>query len=84
MTVENEMPEWNEVKRKIKLRWSRFTESELDLFKGNLELITENIKKSYGYSNAKAEQEYKDFKKSLEAATKAVESLKEFAKNQLN
>lgn len=84
MTAENENTEWTELRKKIKLRWSRFTESEIEFFKGDLELITENIKKSYGYSNAKAEQEYKDFKKSLEAAAKAVESLKELAKNQLN
>lgn len=80
MTAEEELAQWNELKRKIKLRWSRFTESEIELFKGNLELITENIKKSYGSSNAKAEQEYQDFKKSLESAAKAIEALKELAK----
>lgn len=84
MSAAEELAQWNELKRKIKLRWSRFTESEIELFKDNLELITENIKKSYGSSNAKAEQEYQDFKKSLDAATKAIEALKELAKNQLN
>ena len=82
MTTDN--AEWNEVKRKIQLRWSRFTESEIEIFKENLDLITENIKKSYGYSHAKAEQEYNDFKKNLEAAAKTIESVKELAKKQLN
>lgn len=72
--------EWKEVRRKIKLRWSRFTESEIELFNGHLELIPENIKKSYGSSNARAEQEYGDFRKSLDAAAKAIENLKELAK----
>ncbi len=84
MTAEEELSQWNELKKKIKLRWSRFTESEIELFRGNIELITENIKKSYGYSNAKAEQEYKDFTKSMDAAATSIETIKQLAKKQLN
>lgn len=84
MKTTEELTQWNELKRKIKLRWSRFTESEIELFDGHLDLITENIKKSYGYSNAKAEQEYEDFSKALDAAAKAIETIKEIAKKQLN
>ena len=83
-TAEEKLTQWNELKRKIKLRWSRFTESEIELFNGNLALIPENIKKSYGYSNAKVEQEYQDFIKSLDASAKAIAAIKELAKNQLN
>lgn len=72
MGTEKTAAEWTEIKEKIKSKWSKFGEAELESFKGNMDLITEKMQKSYGFTKDKAEQEYKDFKKTLEPTVAAA------------
>lgn len=76
MTTDKATTDWNEIKGKIKSKWGKFADAEVDSFKGNMDLISEKIQKVYGYTKDKAEQEYKDFKKTLEPVVSTVEKAK--------
>ena len=56
---------WPAIRSKIKAKWGKLGDAELECFKDNLGLITERIEKAYGYTKDKAELEYQDFKKTL-------------------
>ncbi|MBI3544339.1 MAG: CsbD family protein [Deltaproteobacteria bacterium] len=56
---------WSEVKGKIKATWSKFSDDEIEAFKGNLELLSGKIQKTYGYAQERAEREYQAFKAAL-------------------
>ena len=56
---------WTELKGKIKTKWAKLNDNDIDELKGNMEQIAGKIQKTYGYAKEKAEQEYRDFKKSL-------------------
>lgn len=62
---------WNELKGKIKAKWAKFTDQDIDELKGNLEQIAGKIQKTYGYAKEKAEQEFNEFKASLNKEPKA-------------
>ena len=61
---------WTELKGKIKTAFGKFSEDELESFKGNLEQISGKIQKVYGYAQERAEKEYNDFKANLDGETK--------------
>lgn len=65
-TPDKAQSDWSEIKGKIKTKWGKFVDTDVDGFKGNMDLISEKLQKTYGYTKDKAEQEYKDFKKTLE------------------
>ncbi len=56
---------WTETKGKIKAKWAKLTENEIEELKGNLENLVGKVQKTYGYAKEKAEQEFKDFKASI-------------------
>ncbi len=76
MSTDKAQTEWTELKGKIKTKWEKFGEPELESFKGNMHSISEKIQKTYGYTKDKAEQEYKDFQKSLEPTVSVAEKAK--------
>jgi uncharacterized protein YjbJ (UPF0337 family) len=53
---------WQEIKGKIKSKFGKFTDDELESFNGNLDKIAVKIQKTYGYSQERAEREYQDLK----------------------
>lgn len=56
---------WKEIKGKIKSKWAKLTDNDIDEVEGNLENLAGKIQKKYGYAKEKAEEEFKSFKKSL-------------------
>jgi uncharacterized protein YjbJ (UPF0337 family) len=68
--------DWTEMKSKIKSKWSKLADAEVESFKTNMDLITDKIQKAYGYTKDKAEQEYRDFKKASEPVTAMAEPTK--------
>lgn len=69
---------WEEIKGKIKTRWGKITDDEIETLKGNLDQLAGKIQKSYGHTKDQAESEYKEFKTSLgTAATNLKEAIKE-------
>jgi uncharacterized protein YjbJ (UPF0337 family) len=69
-------PNWVEIKGKIKAKWGKFAESELESFKDNLHLIVDKVQTTYGMTKDKAELEYAEFKKTLTAKSSATSSFK--------
>jgi uncharacterized protein YjbJ (UPF0337 family) len=66
-TTSTTTPEnWTDIRGKIKTKWSKFADADLDGFKGNMNSISEKVQKVYGLTKDKAEQEYNDFKKTIE------------------
>ena len=66
---------WAEIKGKIKSKWGKLTEDEIETLKGNLDQITGKIQKAYGYAKEQAETEYQSFKQSLAAkANSAIDN----------
>lgn len=63
MNSDTIMGNWNELKAKIKQKWARLTDQDLQSAEGNMEEISARIQKVYGYSKEKAAQEYADFKR---------------------
>jgi len=68
--------EWSEIRGKIKQKWDKLVDIDVDAVKGNMHLISEKLQKAYGYTKDKAEQEYTDFKKTLAPAVTPVEKAK--------
>ncbi len=56
---------WNEIKGKIKSKWGKLADDDIETLKGNLDQITGKIQQAYGYAKEKAETEYHDFKQSI-------------------
>ncbi len=72
MITTNEVQKnWTEIKAKIKLKWGKFNDLELEGLKDNLDKISDQIQKSYGTAKAQAETEYQEFKKTIQALTAA-------------
>lgn len=56
---------WTELKGKIKAKWGKLTDNEINELEGHMDQVSGKIQKAYGLAKDKAEQEYKDFKDSL-------------------
>ena len=65
MNKDSAQGSWTEMKGKIKARWAKLTDNDIDEFKGNMEQIAGKLQKTYGYAKDKAQQEYKEFNASL-------------------
>lgn len=57
--------DWAQLKGKISAKWDRFVDKDLESFKDNMDSLSDKIRETYGYTKEKAEQEYRDFKKSV-------------------
>lgn len=62
MNKETILGNWNELKGKIRQKWSKLTDDEVDSIKGNLQELTGKIQRAYGMAKEKAEQEFEEFK----------------------
>jgi uncharacterized protein YjbJ (UPF0337 family) len=68
--------QWHEIRGRIKQKWSKLVDTDVDSFKENLHLISEKLQKSYGFTKDKADQEYAEFSKGLEANVTPTEKAK--------
>jgi uncharacterized protein YjbJ (UPF0337 family) len=66
MVMDNANTEWNSLKTKIQSKWSQLVDSDVEGVRVNMDLITDKLQKAYGFTKDKAEQEYKDFKQTLD------------------
>lgn len=77
MSNDKATAEWTDLKGKIKSKWSKLADTDVDSFKGNMHLIADKVQTAYGYTKDKAQQEYNDFKKSLEPKAAGPEEPKQ-------
>ncbi len=52
---------WTELKGKIRERWGKLTDDDVESFRGNMDQISGKIQQTYGYAKDRAEKEYADF-----------------------
>lgn len=65
MIKETKRPEWKEVRGKIKTRFGKLSDPQIDGLKGHMDQLTSTVKKAYNYDQVKAERECKDFNETL-------------------
>lgn len=51
--------DWKQMKGKIKARWGKLTDDEIDEAKGNHEVLCGRIQKAYGLSREEVERDLK-------------------------
>jgi uncharacterized protein YjbJ (UPF0337 family) len=69
---------WNDLKGKIKEKWDKFSDDEIDTLKDDLSTAVTLLQKVYGYAKEQAQEEYEEFKKSLRKVVKQVKNNKVF------
>lgn len=52
---------WKQLKGKIKEKWGRLTEDELDVAEGKRDQIIGKIQEKYGIGRDEAERQYREF-----------------------
>jgi len=57
--------DWKETKTKIKAKFGKLSDSDIDGLDGHMDKLQGKVQKAYSYDNAKAEQECKSFTDSL-------------------
>ncbi len=57
---------WSELKGKIKSKWNKFSDDEVEGVKADLNQICGKVQQHYGVGKDNAENQYQDFKKSVE------------------
>ena len=64
--MSNQQPgEWKELKGKIKTKFGKLSDSEIDGLNGHMDRLQDKVQKVYGYNEDKAERECKSFNDSL-------------------
>jgi hypothetical protein len=57
--------QWNDIRSKIKSKWDKFSDSELDSFKDNLDALPTQLQKKYSFDADRSNREFKEFQSSL-------------------
>ena len=61
--------DWKETKTKIKERFGKLSDSDIDGLNGHMDQLTSKVQKAYEYDKTKAEAECKCFTESLKKST---------------
>ncbi len=59
--------EWKKLREKIKSKFSKLTDNDLDSLNGHMEKLQDKVQKVYNYSKDQAIQECKAFNRSLKS-----------------
>ncbi|HXK61739.1 MAG TPA: CsbD family protein [Acidobacteriota bacterium] len=60
---------WKQIKGKLKEKWGKFTDDDLEMLEGKRDQIIGKLQEKYGYTRERAEQEYNEFEGSLYTPT---------------
>ncbi|MFB3902749.1 MAG: CsbD family protein [Acidobacteriota bacterium] len=60
---------WKQIKGKLKEKWGKFTDDELDRLEGKRDQIIGKLQEKYGYTRERAEREYSEFESSYFSGT---------------
>jgi len=71
MTWEEIQGDWKMMKGKVKERWGKLTDDEIDIVAGKRDQLVGRIQKSYGIAKEEAEKQVKDFERTCEPARTA-------------
>jgi uncharacterized protein YjbJ (UPF0337 family) len=56
---------WTQIKGKAQAKWGDLTDDVFDVAEGNSEYLAGKLQEQYGWERERAEQEVKDFEKTL-------------------
>lgn len=56
---------WKQYKGKAQAKWGKLTDDDLDVLKGNRDMLIGKVQEAYGKGRDEAEQEVSDFEKTL-------------------
>ena len=62
MTNSTNSDTWTSTKAKLKHKFDKFTDENLDSFKDNMDGLSAKLQSVYGYAKERAEKEVADFK----------------------
>jgi len=48
---------WKQIKGRIKARWGRLSDDDLEVVEGNFDLLSGKLQEAYGYSKDEADKE---------------------------
>jgi len=66
---------WKQFKGKVKEKWGRFTDDELDVLSGRRQQFLGKLQEKYGITKDEAERQVKDFERSCEDVPTGTRSL---------
>lgn len=57
--------QWKQLSGKMKAKWGKLTDDDLQAAEGNAEYLTGKVQERYGIARDEAEKQVEDFKKSI-------------------
>jgi ElaB/YqjD/DUF883 family membrane-anchored ribosome-binding protein len=69
MSTEHQVS-WTLVTSKIKHKWKKFEDNDIESMKENLDMLSDKLQSIYSYPKTKADKEVKEFRTSLEQKPK--------------
>jgi uncharacterized protein YjbJ (UPF0337 family) len=57
---------WTQLKGQMKAKWGDLTDDDFDVAEGNAQYLSGKLQERYGWDRDRAEQEVRDFDKSLQ------------------
>ncbi len=69
MTRQQAHSRWDQVKGRVKQRWDRLTDEDIEQVRGNLERLVDALRDRYGYDRWSAEKEINSWRRTLRAAS---------------
>ncbi len=63
---------WKQFKGKVKEKWGKLTDDDLDIVEGRTDQLVGKLQERYGIARQEAEKQYKEFIKSCEEHRKAA------------
>ncbi len=67
MKQQSQGADWSDLKSKIKTKWAKIPDTELEGLQGKIDNLAGKIQKAYGVPKYQAQQEVDDFKKTLKS-----------------
>jgi uncharacterized protein YjbJ (UPF0337 family) len=63
---------WKQFKGKVKEKWGKLTDDDLDVIEGRTDQIVGKLQERYGIAKQEAEKQYKEFVDSCDSRRKAA------------
>jgi uncharacterized protein YjbJ (UPF0337 family) len=64
---------WKEFKGKVRVKWARLTDDDLDNISGKREILLGRLQQRYGFHKERAERELDEFLANIDTAPKTHE-----------
>ncbi len=64
MNADTMKGQWTQMKGKVKEKWGRLTDDELDQIEGRADILAGKIQEKYGMARDEADREVREFEKS--------------------